>query len=517
MKFSNISLASKLFYSFAIVSILSISQAVAVWMSIKSIEVQIAQISKLSIPQNERMSSVQLAITRASLETRHAMLMRSAEKRKAAITEINRLKSESEMTLEEFGKNITSEVGQKQFKEVQKSKVDFWSAASGVIPLIENDQINEAIDMLETIIIPARNRLLGAINAQKEYQRNLLNEKTEKALEEIKSSEANVFLFALAAAILGCVIPTVLARKLSHPLIRAVASAKQIAAGDLSQVIQTTGKDETGQLLVALSEMQIKLNGLVADVRQNAEILSIASAEIAHGNQDLSARTETQASALEQTCASMDELGSTVRHNTERAEEANQLAVNATEVAGKGGEIVGNVIKTMKEIDDSSKRITEIIGVIESIAFQTNILALNAAVEAARAGEHGRGFAVVASEVRTLAGRSAGAAKEIKILINDSLIKVKEGIDQVDNAGSTMLEIVSSITKVSKIMGEINLASSDQAFGVSQVGQAVSQMDQTTQQNAALVEQMAAAANSMKDQAGELVRSVAVFKLDNSH
>lgn len=516
MKLSNISLATKLFYSFAIVSVISIIQAVTVWISIKSIEDQIAQISTFSIPQNERISSVQLAITRASLQTRHAMLMRNPEKRDAAINEIYRLKSESEATLEEFGKNISTEEGQKRFNAVQQFKLDFWSAAAKVIPFIENDKIDEAIEMLESTIIPARNRLLGAINVQKEYQQNLLNEKAAKALEKTKSSEITVFLFASTAAVLGCLIAAFLARIVSRPLVRAVASAKQIAAGDLSQVIQTSGKDETGQLLYALAEMQTKLNSLVGDVRQNAEILSIASAEIAHGNQDLSARTETQASALEQTCASMEELGSTVRQNADSAHEANQLAMSASAVAARGGEVVGQVIETMKEINDSSRKITDIISVIESIAFQTNILALNAAVEAARAGEHGRGFAVVATEVRTLASRSADAAKDIKALINDSVVKVKEGTSLVNNAGSTMIEIVGSVGKVSEIIGEISLASNDQAASVSQVGQAVSQMDQTTQQNAALVEQMAAAASSMKEQASELVQSVAVFKLNTS-
>jgi methyl-accepting chemotaxis protein len=516
MKLSNISLAKKLFYSFALVSLIAIVQAITVWTSIKSIEKQTEQINKNSIPQSERISLVQLAVTRASLQLRHAMLMRTPEKRREALKEINHLRSYSEEVLGEFETNIGTEDGRSLFAAIQHAKLEFWSAAGKALPLIEENEIEAAIETLERTVIPSRDRLIGAITDQKVYQQKLLNEKAATVLKNIRSSEVTLLMFAVAASVLGCVIAAFLSRTISRPLVRAVGSAKQIAAGDLSQAIHSSGRDEAGQLLIALAEMQTKLNGLVAEVRRNAETLSITSVEIANGNHDLSARTETQASALEQTCASMEELSSTVKQNAQNAREANQLAIGATTVATKGGEVIGQVTKTMKEINDSSKRITEIISVIESIAFQTNILALNAAVEAARAGEHGRGFAVVASEVRNLASRSANAAKEIKTLINDSEIKVKEGSSLVDNAGNTMSEIVRSIGKVSEIMREISLASDDQAAGVSQMGQAISQMDQTTQQNAALVEQMAAAASSMKDQASELVQSVDVFKLNVS-
>jgi methyl-accepting chemotaxis protein len=252
---------------------------------------------------------------------------------------------------------------------------------------------------------------------------------------------------------------------------------------------------------------------VVSNVQQGAEGVATGSSQIAQGNQDLSARTESQASALQETAASMEELRTQIGHSADNARQANELAVTASTVAIRGGEVVGRVVGTMNEINESSKKIADIISVIDGIAFQTNILALNAAVEAARAGDQGRGFAVVASEVRSLAGRSAQAAKEIKNLISASVEKVNQGTVFVDEAGSTMAEIVDSIRKVSDFVGEISSASSEQAAGVAQVGEAVIQMDQATQQNAALVEQMAAAASSLKSQANELVHTVSIFKL----
>jgi len=317
----------------------------------------------------------------------------------------------------------------------------------------------------------------------------------------------------LAGVLLACIFGLALIRGISRSLAQAMAAANAVAEGDLSHPIQVQGKDEVAQLLASLSGMQDSLAKVVATVRSGSESVSTASAEIASGNHDLSARTEQQASALEETAASMEELSSTVKQNADNARQANQLAQSASTVAVKGGEVVAQVVDTMKGINDSSRKISDIISVIDGIAFQTNILALNAAVEAARAGEQGRGFAVVASEVRSLAGRSADAAKEIKSLINDSVQRVEQGTALVDQAGVTMTEVVSSIRRVTDLMGEISAASHEQSQGVSQVGEAVVQMDQVTQQNAALVEEMAAAASSLKSQAQDLVATVAVFKL----
>ena len=305
----------------------------------------------------------------------------------------------------------------------------------------------------------------------------------------------------------------VFVRSITVPMREAVTLAHAVAAGDLTTEMHVYGTNETGQLIKSLIEMQQKLGGVVNHVRQGSQAVATASVQIAQGNHDLASRTESQASALEQTAASMEELNSTVQQNAENARQANDLDLNASTVAVKGGEVVSQVVETMKGINDSSRKISDIIGVIDSIAFQTNILALNAAVEAARAGEQGRGFAVVATEVRSLASRSAEAAKEIKNLINASVERVEQGTAQVDEAGATMTQVVHAIRRVTDLMSQISAASSEQSLGVAQVGEAVTHMDQVTQQNAALVEEMAAAADSLKLQAQDLVAGVNVFKL----
>jgi methyl-accepting chemotaxis protein len=318
----------------------------------------------------------------------------------------------------------------------------------------------------------------------------------------------------LLAVVLGTLSSVLISRSIVVPLAQAVKQAEAISAGDLSRDLPAEGKDETARLLGALGQMRTNLAQLVGEVRRNAESVATASHEISAGANDLSARTEQQASGLEQTAASMEELKSTVRQNADNAQQGNQLARQASKVAAEGGEVVGRVVETMKGINDSSRRIADIITVIDGIAFQTNILALNAAVEAARAGEQGRGFAVVASEVRSLAQRSAEAAKEIKSLITASVEQVGQGSALVDRAGSKMQDVVDSIRRVTDIMSEISAASNEQAIGVSQVSEAIAQMDQNTQQNAGLVEESAASAEVLRKQAEEMVRTVSVFRLE---
>ncbi|TQL81188.1 methyl-accepting chemotaxis protein-1 (serine sensor receptor) [Delftia sp. HK171] len=313
----------------------------------------------------------------------------------------------------------------------------------------------------------------------------------------------------------GALLGWKLVNNLNVGFSKAIKTSETIAIGDLTSTIEVSGKDEVAQLLVSLSKMQQSLSDVVQSVHRGAEGVATASSQIAQGNGDLSARTESQASALQETAASMEELNVTVRQNADNALMANKLAINASAVAMRGGEAVTQVVTTIHEISESSNKISDIIQVIDSIAFQTNILALNAAVEAARAGEQGRGFAVVAAEVRALAQRSASAAKEIKTLILDSVERVDQGRSLAAQAGSTMQEVVSSIRQVTDLVGEITAASTEQSAGVNQVGEAVTQMDQATQQNAALVEEMAAAAQGLRSQADGLVSAVGVFKLSS--
>jgi methyl-accepting chemotaxis protein len=320
-------------------------------------------------------------------------------------------------------------------------------------------------------------------------------------------------LAALAVA-LGAALAWMLTRSVVEPINEALLIADTVAAGDLSRDFETDRGGDFGRLLRGMGEMEDTLTDVVGRIKTTTDSILVASGQIASGNQDLSSRTEEQASSLEQTAASMEELTSTVKQNADNARQANQLAVSASEVAVKGGAVVGQVVDTMASIDASSKKIVDIIGVIDGIAFQTNILALNAAVEAARAGEQGRGFAVVAAEVRNLAQRSAAAAKEIKGLIDDSVGKVQAGSSLVGEAGQTMQEIVGSVKRVTDIMGEITAASHEQTQGIEQINQAITQMDQVTQQNAALVEEAAAAAASLQEQAGGLAKIVGMFKLE---
>jgi len=366
-----------------------------------------------------------------------------------------------------------------------------------------------AFTVLPSAYLPMRDALNGLLALQVNEAKSVFDSAEADYHATLSWSTGTL----LAAIVIGSLFGYSLIRAISKSLAQAQALADAVAMGDLTLQIASSGNDEVARLMQAMAAMRQSLVNVVSKVRQGSESVATASAEIAQGNHDLSARTESQASALEQTAASMEELGSTVTHNADNSRQANQLAQSASLVAVKGGEVVSQVVETMKGINDASRKISDIISVIDGIAFQTNILALNAAVEAARAGDQGRGFAVVASEVRSLAGRSAEAAKEIKTLINSSVERVEHGTTLVDQAGTTMNEVVAAIRRVTDIVGEISASSGEQAAGVSQVGEAVNQMDQVTQQNAALVEQMAAAASSLKSQANDLVGVVAQFKL----
>ncbi|MCG2583326.1 methyl-accepting chemotaxis protein [Massilia sp. TS11] len=367
--------------------------------------------------------------------------------------------------------------------------------------------------VIATRIDPLNNQTLAALNKLVDIQQAAEKDAVDKS---VKSDNQLLMLqlgLTLAAVALGVVGAYATTRSITRPLAGAVEVAQKVANGDISMNIYIAGNDETSELFQTLKDMTGSLARTVGDVRLGTETITVASQEIAQGNADLSARTESQASSLEETASSMEALTSTVKQNADNARQANQLAVSASSVAEKGGTVVSQVVETMGAIKDSSRKIVDIISVIDGIAFQTNILALNAAVEAARAGEQGRGFAVVAGEVRNLAQRSASAAKEIKALIDDSVEKVDSGSKLVDEAGQTMELIVTSIRQVADIMGEITAATAEQSAGIEEVNAAITQMDEMTQQNAALVEEAAAAAMSMQEQAQKLAEAVAIFQL----
>jgi methyl-accepting chemotaxis protein len=360
---------------------------------------------------------------------------------------------------------------------------------------------------------PAQAGYMAALDKLIAFQVELMHASGNQAEQQARTASTAMILLGVASAGLSLFTAWFITRGIVRPINHAVRVARTVAGGDLSSVIEVRSSDEIGQLSAALKEMNTSLVNIVTEVRGGTEAIAIASAEIASGNMDLSERTEQQAGSLEETASSMEELTSTVKQNADNARQANQLAQSASEVAGKGGAVVAQVVGTMASINESARKIVDIIAVIDGIAFQTNILALNAAVEAARAGEQGRGFAVVANEVRSLAQRSAAAAKEIKSLIGDSVDKVDAGARLVDQAGTTMNEIVASVHRVTDIMSEIAAASQEQLSGIELINEAITQMDQTTQQNAALVEEASAAASTMQEQASQLSGAVGLFKL----
>ena len=423
-------------------------------------------------------------------------------------------KSSSEL-IKKIEPLLVSQEEKDLFQKLMDLRKEYSASRDGVMKLKGEGKAEEAAKLLDQKFVPIANRYKDMAGEFVQLQRKYLDEKGVE-IEAIEAS-SRTQMIALAVSVFGLSILCgwLLTISITRPMQRAVVAARRVANGDLTGTIEVNSKDETGDLLQALQDMNRNLLRIVSQVRSGTEMIGTASSEIAAGNQDLSSRTEQQASSLEETASSMEELTATVKKNADNARQANQLAITASDVAVKGGEVVAQVVDTMASINDASKKIVDIISVIDGIAFQTNILALNAAVEAARAGEQGRGFAVVATEVRSLAQRSAAAAKEIKDLIGDSVIKVSSGTALVGRAGKTMEEIVSSIRRVTDIVAEISAASNEQSAGIEQVNQAIAQMDQVTQQNAALVEEAAAASESMHDQSQQLTRAVSEFKLSS--
>ncbi|MDN2715467.1 methyl-accepting chemotaxis protein [Janthinobacterium sp. SUN120] len=414
----------------------------------------------------------------------------------------------------DIGKSELNTDEQALYQEVLSTRKAYTEVRKNVFKAKNAGDLELGKRLYEGDMAVKRDIYLASLKKLELLEAKLLDETAAQIRSRYENGRMLLISLGVVAILLGIACAYWITRSITRPITRAVEVAEAVSAGDLTSHIVVESRDETGQLMHALKNMNDKLVSIVGQVRAGTESISTASSEIAAGNLDLSSRTEEQASSLEETASSMEELTSTVKLNADNARSANQLAIDASQIASKGGVVVSEVVSTMGSINDSSRKIVDIISVIDAIAFQTNILALNAAVEAARAGEQGRGFAVVASEVRNLAQRSSAAAKEIKGLIDDSVQKVEAGSQLVDKAGRTMDEIVQSISHVTQIMNQITDASDEQRAGIEQVNQAIGQMDQVTQQNAALVEEAAAAAESMQEQAARLAEVVGVFKLD---
>ena len=479
-----------------------------------NLDKEFSDVTKDFYPKVQAVNDVKENLSRIARAMGNQLIMSNPADIKSEAQEVAAARQAVANTLESLEKDIVSAEGKAVFAKVVEARAAYVPLQGKIAELVAAGNTEEARILLLGDLRPRQLAYMAALDVLSKHEEQLMDAAAEDAHGAVASIQTAVWLTGGIAMVIAALMAFWIIRSITRPIYEAVELSRAVAAGDLSRQIEVSGHNETAQLLGALRDMQTNLAKVVGGVRQNADGVATASSEIAQGNQDLSQRTEEQASALEETAASMEQLASTVKQNADNAIQANQLAMGASTVAIKGGEVVGEVVTTMKEINEGSKRIADIISVIDGIAFQTNILALNAAVEAARAGEQGRGFAVVASEVRNLAGRSAEAAKEIKSLITTSVERVEQGTALVDQAGATMTEVVSAIQRVTHIMGEISAASVEQSAGVTQVGEAVSQMDQVTQQNAALVEEGAAAAASLKSQAHALVDSVAFFKLD---
>ena len=468
------------------------------------------------VPKVAEINEVKGDVNQVALSLRNMVLLTDPAEIKKEVEKVAAARQANAQRLEKIRGQITTEKGKAALAKVIEARARYAPLQGKFADLVAAGKAEDAKAMLVNEVRTAQQAYFAALDDFLKFQSELMQQSADDTEAQVAGLTVAIWALSIIALVAGVSTAAWIIRNLSRQLggepDAAADLARAVAQGDLTARVDLRSGDSTS-LMAHLREMQASLVKVVSNVRQNSESVASASSQISQGNNDLSQRTEEQASALEETAASMEQLGVTVKQNADNARQANQLALNASTVAIQGGEVVSQVVDTMKGINDSSKKIADIIGVIDGIAFQTNILALNAAVEAARAGEQGRGFAVVASEVRSLASRSAEAAKEIKSLIVASVERVEEGTALVDQAGVTMTEVVSSIKRVTDIVGEISTASAEQSAGVSQVGEAVSQMDQVTQQNAALVEESAAAAESLKVQARQLVQAVAVFTL----
>ena len=514
MSLSDLKISTRLILGFGMLGLMLAFMAGVSVLKLKSMNGMFEEVINDRVPKVASINDIKADVTLIADALRNMIIMSDTVdiKKEAARIEVAR-----KQTGERFARldaQLTSSEARALLNTVAQTRGVYEPLQAETMELAIGGQTFEAKAFLLDKVRPAQKTYFDALDGLLKYQDGQMQQSANATREATSGMLYVIGLTVVMALVVGVLMALWIIRSITGPINLAVDVSRAVAGGDLSVQFDTSGTNEISQLLLALKDMQTGLISVVAEVRDGANGVAVASAGIAQSDIDLSSRTENQSHSLKDTSASMELLGTNVNLNAENARKANQLAQNASDVASRGGEVVTQVVATMRGINESSRKISDIIQVIDGIAFQTNILALNAAVEAARAGEQGRGFAVVASEVRSLAGRSAEAAREIKALISASVERVEHGTVLVDQAGATMSEVVSSIRHVTQIMGEISVASTEQSDGVSQLGVAIHLMDQMTQQNAELVEVMSEAAGSLKSQAEALVNTVAVFKLD---
>lgn len=517
---ANLSISKRLIGAFTIILSLMLGIVLVSWYQLNVVGSFLSNTSGNLLPSVKAVGVMKESLSNVRRNELRTLLVNSVSERNSVLEQIDTGAKQFELESTEYVKLYSNDDEKRihekaiaayrgYLEEVRKLRAIVTESRGGVLPEAATQAaLGEAFTRYKAT--------MDALDELASFNLKLAEQDRVAGSAAIERTTILLSLSALIAAILSVTMGWLLTRSIVKPINAAVDAADQIAKGDLKTSFAANSRDEVGRLMEALQAMVGSLRAVIADVKSASDQIATASSEIAQGNADLSARTESQASSLQQTAASVEQLTGTVRQNADSAKQANQLAAAASMDANRGGEVVSQVVGTMSEIQSSSQKIADIIGVIDGIAFQTNILALNAAVEAARAGEQGRGFAVVAGEVRTLAQRSAQAAKEIKSLISNSVEKVESGSKLVDEAGKSMTEIVQSVQRVTDIIAEISAATTEQASGIQQVNLAVSQLDQMTQQNAALVEQSAAAAASLRDQTSRLNESVSVFQVDHS-